>query len=387
MSTARYFVNRTLQTVLLLWGILTFLFLLFRAMPGDPGTLMLNSGASPEAVAAARARWGLDEPIHIQYLQYVRSLATFNLGNSLTSGVPVWELVRMKIFNTFILVGPATVAFYIIGSIVGAVLGSKRGTKLESYGIIPFFVMGTMPSFFLSIILVVVFAMYLNLFPTSGMFSPGFLALHPEWPWWRPYFTQNFLHHYILPFTAVILRYVYSPLLVMRTSVTEVMGQDFTYYHRSPLEEAAQARLEARQSAGHHALPHVDAAGGQRSRADRSGVQLAGNRQPAGALHSGTGLPGRPVRLLRRRRERRARQLRRRHPVRRHRPAGQRDGRRLGRRPPLPSGSRVPRTPPRGRSDANTIFHAGLRRGPRRTCGLVRDCPLPPNYIPSCESR
>jgi len=232
MATVRYFINRTLQTVLLLWGILTFLFLLFRAMPGDPGTLMLNSGASPEAVAAARARWGLDEPIHIQYLQYVKSLVTFNLGNSLTSGVPVWQLVRMKIFNTFILVGPATIAFYIIGSIVGAVLGSKRGTKLESYGIIPFFVMGTLPSFFLSIILVVIFAMYFNLFPTSGMFSPGFLALHPEWPWWRPYFTETFLHHYILPFTAVILRYVYSPLLVMRTSVTEVMGQDFTYYHR-----------------------------------------------------------------------------------------------------------------------------------------------------------
>ncbi|WP_152041713.1 ABC transporter permease [Salinigranum salinum] len=232
MSTVRYFVNRTLQTVLLLWGILTFLFLLFRAMPGDPGTLMLNAGASPEAVAAARARWGLDQPIHIQYLQYTKSLATFNLGNSLTSGVPVWELVRMKIFNTFILVGPATVAFYILGSLVGAVLGSKRGTKLESYGIIPFFILGTMPSFFLSIILVVVFAMYFDLFPTSGMFSPGFLALHPEWPWWRPYFTQTFLEHYILPFTAVVLRYVYSPLLVMRTSVTEVMGQDFTYYHR-----------------------------------------------------------------------------------------------------------------------------------------------------------
>lgn len=232
MSTARYFINRTLQTVLLLWGVLTFLFLLFRAMPGDPGTLMLNAGASPEAVAEARARWGLNQPIHIQYLQYVKSLITFDLGNSLRSGVPVWELVRMKIFNTFILVGPATVAFYIIGSLIGAVLGSKRGTKLESYGIIPFFVMGTMPSFFLSILLVVAFALYFNLFPTSGMFSAGFLAIHPDWPWWRPYFTTTFLHHYILPFTAVILRYVYSPLLVMRTSVTEVMGQDFTYYHR-----------------------------------------------------------------------------------------------------------------------------------------------------------
>jgi len=232
MVNKQYFIRRTLHTIVLIWGILTFLFLLFRSMPGDPGTLMLQSGAGPEAVEAARERWGLNEPLHIQYIKYVISLLTLDLGNSLANGVPVWDFIKMKIFNTFILVAPATTAFYIIGSLVGAVLGTKQGTKLDTYGMIPFFIMGTMPSFFIGILLVVVFAMHFDLFPTSGMFSPGFLALNPEWSWWRPYMTETFLLHYILPFTTVVLRYVYSPLLVMRTSVTEVLGQDFTYYHR-----------------------------------------------------------------------------------------------------------------------------------------------------------
>jgi peptide/nickel transport system permease protein len=232
MANKQYFVRRTLQTIVLIWAILTFLFVLFRSMPGDPGTLMLQQGAEPAAVEAARERWGLDQPLHIQYLSYVSSLLFLDLGNSMASGVPVWDFVKMKIFNTFILVAPATTAFYIVGSIAGAILGTKRGTKLETYGMIPFFILGTMPSFFLGILLVVVFAMYLDIFPTSGMHSPGFTAIHPEWPWWRAYVTQDFLIHYTLPFVTIVLRYVYSPLLVMRTSVAEVMGQDFTYFHR-----------------------------------------------------------------------------------------------------------------------------------------------------------
>jgi peptide/nickel transport system permease protein len=76
----------------------------------------------------------------------------------------------------------------------------------------------------------IVFSVWLGIFPTSGMLSPGFG--NEISTWWGQYFTGNFALHYVLPVSAVVLRYLFNPALIMRTSVVQVMGEDFTEYHR-----------------------------------------------------------------------------------------------------------------------------------------------------------
>ncbi|AXG06093.1 ABC transporter permease [Haloplanus rubicundus] len=228
-SMKRYVLVRSLQTVFTLWLVLTALFVMFRSMPGDFTAQMAVAGANQEALEALRAKWGLDQPLYVQYWRYISNLAQGNLGESPVYRVPVWEFVKMRIFNTFILVAPAMTFTYILGALIGTIAGSKRGTRLEKLGLIPVIGAGSFPAFFISIVLIVVFASWLNLFPTSGMLSAGG---SDAGTWWGPYVTPDFGIHYVLPFVAVVCRYLFIPSLIMRTSVVEVMGQDYTEYHR-----------------------------------------------------------------------------------------------------------------------------------------------------------
>jgi peptide/nickel transport system permease protein len=225
----RYVLVRSIQTVFTLWLVLTALFVMFRSMPGDFTAQMAVAGANQEALAALRAKWGLDQPLYVQYWRYISNLAQGNLGESPVYRVPVWEFVKMRIFNTFILVAPAMTFTYILGAFIGTIAGSKRGSRLEKLGLIPVIGAGSFPAFFISIVLIVVFASWLNLFPTSGMLSAGGSEAGT---WWGPYVTPDFGIHYVLPFVAVVCRYLFIPSLIMRTSVVEVMGQDYTEYHR-----------------------------------------------------------------------------------------------------------------------------------------------------------
>jgi ABC-type dipeptide/oligopeptide/nickel transport systems, permease components len=225
----RYFAVRSLQTVFMLWLVLTALFVLFRSMPGDFTAQMAAAGANEAALEQIREQWGLNDPLYVQYWDYVTNLASGNLGESPIYRVDVWEFVKLRMFNTFILVAPAMTVTYLFGALVGTVAGSKRGSLLERVGIVPVIAVGSFPAFFTSIVLVVVFADILNLFPTSGMLSATSAT---GGTWWAPYLTMDFASHYVLPFFAVFLRYLFIPSLIMRTSVVEVMGQDHTSYHR-----------------------------------------------------------------------------------------------------------------------------------------------------------
>ena len=228
-SMKRYFAVRSLQTVFMLWLVLTALFVLFRSMPGDFTAQMAAAGANEAALEQIREQWGLNDPLYVQYWDYITNLASGNLGESPIYRVDVWEFVKLRMFNTFILVAPAMTITYLFGALVGTVAGSKRGSLLERVGIVPVIAVGSFPAFFTSIVLVVVFADVLGLFPTSGMLSATSAT---GGAWWAPYLTMDFASHYVLPFFAVFLRYLFIPSLIMRTSVVEVMGQDHTAYHR-----------------------------------------------------------------------------------------------------------------------------------------------------------
>lgn len=189
-------------------------------------------GASPETVAQFKEEWGLNDPLYVQYWRYLTNLIQGDAGTSLQYRRPVFEYVKMGIFNSFILVAPGITLAYIIGSLYGLMAGTSRGSRLERQGIVPIIFVGSFPSFFLAIVLIVIFASWLDIFPTSGMLSSETRRMFADAAWWRTYTTVDFAKHYALPFLAVVLRYLYLPSLIMRTSVVEVQGQGFSYYQR-----------------------------------------------------------------------------------------------------------------------------------------------------------
>ncbi len=227
----RYFGLKILEMTIMLWLVLTFLFVLFRTMPGDYANRFILSGASPETVQALRAHWGLDQPLHIQYKNYILNFITGDVGTSFQYSLPVINVVGRKVANTFVLAFPAITLGYLLGSVFGAIIGTKRGSRLERYSLFPLFAVGTFPEFFLSIIAIIVFSVWFGWFPTGGMTSAGF-TLGEGVPWWRVYFMEEFLNHYILPFSVVFLQYTFLPVVVMRTSVVETMGQSFIHFQR-----------------------------------------------------------------------------------------------------------------------------------------------------------
>lgn len=234
----------------MLWLVLTLLFFFFRLMPGDFTDIMLAGGANPESVETFRDEWGLNDPLYVQYWQYLVNFVQLDVGTSIQYRVPVWDHVKLRILNSFVLIAPAITAAYIIGSIIGLIAGRSRGSRFEKYGVLPFIVAGTFPSFFIAIVLVVLFAGWLDWFPTSGMYTAG--TQDSDAAWHTVYFTRDFAAHYVLPFTAVFLRYLYLPTLIMRTSVVEVLGQDFSFYRRMTGVSEFKQRLH---TARHASLP------------------------------------------------------------------------------------------------------------------------------------
>jgi len=254
MTKVRYLGFRIVQTVFVLWLVLTLLFLFFRLLPGDFTSLMTYQGSSPEAIAAFKEKWGLNDPLYVQYYRYMMNFIQFDVGTSVRFREPVWGLVSRKILNSFILIGPAITFSYILGSGLGAVLGTIRDSLTERYVVIAVLFLGSIPSFAMGLLLIIVFATQLDWLPTSGMISPGTVVELRGEPWWRMYFTVNFAKHYILPFSAVVLRYLFLPVLIMRTSVIEVRNQDFFTYHRlTGLRRSKRLRHLAR----HASLPVI----------------------------------------------------------------------------------------------------------------------------------
>lgn len=225
----RYLVQRTVLTVFLIFLTITIIFFFIRLMPGDMISYLASSGASQEEIAQIKELWGLNKPLYIQYIDFMVNLLQGNAGISHQYRQPVFDVVKPRLMNSLVLLLPAVVVNFIVGSGLGAVIGTRVGSRLEKYGIILPTMVGTVPGFFMGIILLTLLAGGLfDLFPTGGLVTAQTYSEDP----WSVYLTLDFLWHYTLPFLTLTLGGIYTPMLVMRSSIVEVSGQDFMFYHR-----------------------------------------------------------------------------------------------------------------------------------------------------------
>src|SRR5258708_6842612 len=246
MEFWRYFARRAVHTVVTLLLLLVFMFTLFRLIPGDPTTMMLGSGELPlEAQQRLRAMWGLDQPQWRQFIDYVLNLMQGNLGMSFYFRRPVLEVVQPMLENTLLLMTPVVVLAIGIGIAAGTWLGWRRGGRAEELGALLALLPRALPVFWVGIILLALFAYQLRWFPIAGMresfFFPNnaFQAL--------PGYDVGI--HLVLPVITGVLVTMADPMMIQRTALLEVRGEDFMILARARgLSDRAQRRLARRNA-------------------------------------------------------------------------------------------------------------------------------------------
>ncbi|MGO1974785.1 MAG: ABC transporter permease [Propionibacteriaceae bacterium] len=213
----RYLARRLALMVPVGLGVVTLTFIIMQLTPGDPAIAYLGDKATPEAVAALRAEWGLDEPLITQYFSFLGGLVTGDLGNSLYFKVPISQLLAIRMPPTLILMVMASVLAVVISVPLSVWAATSRSAVAAV--VIRFFtatVQG-IPTFFLGTLMITFLAVRLQWFPVGG---------------YGDTFGEH-LHSLVLPALAIALNMV--PLLVrsLTNSIGEALESEFVDFGRS----------------------------------------------------------------------------------------------------------------------------------------------------------
>ncbi len=196
-------------------------FFLFRVVPTDPFASLLRGRNVPrEVVDNIRSSFGLDQPLFNQFLLYLRETFTGNLGISFQSRQPVWDEIASRIPSTVALVGTAAFFSAILGTVGGIIAGWRRNTWKDHSITSSTMLLYSMPDFWLGMLLLVGFAVVLGWFPVGGMSTVGSSATGIP-------MVIDYLRHLFLPALTLTLAYLGEYALVTRSSLLEVMNEDY----------------------------------------------------------------------------------------------------------------------------------------------------------------
>jgi len=228
--TKEYVIKRLGMFLLTVWLGATIIFIIPRLAPGDPVEGMIGQMAitgahienSEEMIAAWRARFGLDQPILVQYFRYLYNTFTFHQGFSLSSfPATVGSMISRSLPWTVGLLATATFISFVLGNLIGALM-AWRGTPSLVKAILPLSLIFTsIPAFMLGILLIYLFSITLNWLPYAGGLDRG---LTIGWNW---QFISSVLKHSVLPALSVIMVTIGSWALQMRGMMITTDGEDF----------------------------------------------------------------------------------------------------------------------------------------------------------------
>ncbi|MFI6905899.1 ABC transporter permease [Nonomuraea sp. NPDC050394] len=240
----RYLLRRLGQALLVVAGVVTLTFVIMRLVPGDPAVAFAGPKASPEELAAARARFGLDDPVPVQLWNYVRDLVTGDWGTSLHTRRPVREDLMTAFPASLELVGTALILAIALGIPIG-VLAARYKTRFPDLGVrVGSMLAVSVPVFWLALAVQTVFASNLGWFPVAGEYDGSLDSTSPLTLWTNitivdalitgnwPIFTST-LQHLVLP-ALVVAAYPAGVIAQLtRAALIEEAGQDHARLERA----------------------------------------------------------------------------------------------------------------------------------------------------------
>ncbi|MER9326665.1 ABC transporter permease [Mesorhizobium sp. M0488] len=213
-----YLLRKLLLSIPVLFGVTVIVFAIAHAMPGDAVLAMITAEApsSDELIAMRRGELGLDQPLYIQYLNWIGQILHGNLGRSFVNGRGVGEIIGERLPMTLELMGVALLVAFVIGATLG-VVSALRQYKFTDYSLtLAGFVGVSIPDFFMGLLLVYVFALELRWLPSSGISTAG-----------DSFSLLDNLRHLILPAAALALFRAAIFMRYARAGMLEVLNQSY----------------------------------------------------------------------------------------------------------------------------------------------------------------
>jgi peptide/nickel transport system permease protein len=238
VNMIKYIIKRFLMIIPVIIGISFLLFSVMELTPGDPARLILGETAAQSDVDALREEMGLNDNFFVRYVNYVVNALKGDFGNSYITGLPVSTEVISKFPATFKLAVTAMLIAVIIGIPIGIISAVKQYTIIDTVSLISSLIMTSMPGFWLGLMLILVFALKLDLFPVTGGDT------------WM---------HYVLPSVTLAASTMAILIRMTRSTMLEVIRQD--YIRTAKSKGSGESRIIFKHALRNALLPIVTVIG------------------------------------------------------------------------------------------------------------------------------
>lgn len=193
-------------------------------MPGDPINFMISNNPKfgDELKERLIDEFDLDDPMHVQFVTYIKSCLTLNFGNSfIERNTPAMEIVMDHMKWTLILTGTSSILMIVIGMAIGILGAANRGGRFDTFSLVFSLFFYAMPTFWLSMMFVALFSVNLEWFPSSRALSIGGTL---DWSWES---ISDLLWHLALPAASLTLVSIAAFSIIMRGALTDVMTEEY----------------------------------------------------------------------------------------------------------------------------------------------------------------
>ena len=253
----KYIIKRLLMLIPVLIGVSIIVFVIMRVFSPDPAPIVLGQHATAETVEAWRTANGLNDPLYIQYFNFIKGVFTGNLGNSYYTKTPVLKEIFTRFPATIELAISSIIFASLFGIIIGAISAVRKNSVFDSAGMVTALIGVSMPIFWLGIILIIIFSGMFHILPSGGRADPllqpvtitGFFLIDSL-------LSGNFqafgdtLYHLILPSCALGMYSMAIIARMTRSSMLETLGQDYIRTARAKgLTEGRAIRKHALRNA------------------------------------------------------------------------------------------------------------------------------------------
>jgi peptide/nickel transport system permease protein len=212
----KYILQRILVAIPVIFGVTVVAFFIMTLAPGDAVDMLISPGLSPEDIELKKKSLGLDQPVFVQYVRWLQEMMQGNLGYSFTNRQPVTDRIFDRFGATFTLAMSAMLFSYAIALPIGILSAVRQYSTLDYAATLFSFLGVSIPSFFFGLLMIYIFSLKLDLFPTGGMQSVG-----------KDFSLADRLSHLVLPMIVLSLQNTGVVMRYTRSSMLDIIRQDY----------------------------------------------------------------------------------------------------------------------------------------------------------------